>query len=224
MVSKPKRTSQMKNQINRRNFIKESSLSAGILAFPTFLSFPQQSKEGLHILGPLDSYSPHIGALVSMFRWIINSVNIEVSSLSIEELDFVYDSESNSIGSLLLHLAATEASYQVNTFEERKFNREETSKWEAARDLGEKARQQIKGHDIVYYQQIRSEIHEKTLAGFRERDDKWLAKIDPSFFSQQPTNNYAKWFHVIEHEANHRGQITWFKKRLPGYEFENAKK
>jgi len=214
----------MKNQINRRNFIKESSLSAGLLVFPSFLSFPQQSKDGLHILGPLDGYSPHIGALVSMFRWIRNSVDQAVNGLSIEELDYVYDSEANSIGSLLLHLAATEASYQVNTFEERNFNSQETSRWNAASDLGEKARKQIKGHDLKYYKQIRAEVHEKTLAGFRERNDKWLMNVVPSFFDQQPTNNYAKWFHVIEHEANHRGQITWYNKRLPGNEFENAKK
>ncbi len=39
-------------------------------------------------------------------------------------------------------------------------------------------------------------------------DGKWLAKVDPLFFGGQPANNYAKWFHVIEHKANHRGQIA----------------
>ena len=31
-----------------------------------------------------------------------------------------------------------------------------------------------------------------------------------------PTNNYCKWFHVTEHEANHNGQIKFLKSRLPG--------
>jgi hypothetical protein len=29
-------------------------------------------------------------------------------------------------------------------------------------------------------------------------------------------NNYAKWFHVAEHESNHDGQIKLLKRRLPG--------
>ena len=31
-----------------------------------------------------------------------------------------------------------------------------------------------------------------------------------------PTNNYCKWFHVCEHEANHNGQIKFLKGRVPG--------
>jgi len=39
------------------------------------------------------------------------------------ELDFIQDSESNSIGSILLHLAATEACIRYTyTFEGRDFN------------------------------------------------------------------------------------------------------
>ena len=34
--------------------------------------------------------------------------------------------------------------------------------------------------------------------------------------SSDPTNNYAKWFHVCEHESNHNGQIKWIAGRLPG--------
>jgi hypothetical protein len=29
-------------------------------------------------------------------------------------------------------------------------------------------------------------------------------------------NNYAKWFHVAEHESNHDGQIKLLKSRVPG--------
>lgn len=37
--------------------------------------------------------------------------------MSIEQLDFLLDDKANSIGSMLLHLAATERFYQVHTFE-----------------------------------------------------------------------------------------------------------
>ena len=36
------------------------------------------------------------------------------------------------------------------------------------------------------------------------------------FWGGQPANNYFKWFHVFEDEINHRGQIRWLCKRLPG--------
>jgi hypothetical protein len=36
----------------------------------------------------------------------------------VEELDFQIDDQSNSIGAMLLHLAATEKYYQLNTFDE----------------------------------------------------------------------------------------------------------
>jgi len=48
--------------------------------------------------------------------WLSNSVISYNSKLSTEQLDFVFDEESNSIGSLMLHLAAVEVIYQDITF------------------------------------------------------------------------------------------------------------
>ena len=47
-------------------------------------------------------------------------------------------------------------------------------------------------------------------------DDKWLLAVDPAWSKQRPLNTYWKWFHVCEHESNHRGQMTWQKSRLSG--------
>jgi uncharacterized damage-inducible protein DinB len=35
-------------------------------------------------------------------------------------------------------------------------------------------------------------------------------------FAGKPASNYFKWFHVFEDELNHRGQIRWLRRRLPG--------
>jgi hypothetical protein len=79
-------------------------------------------------------------------------------------------------------------------------------------NLGEPARKAIKGNSLDYYLNALRESREKNLAEFRKRDDKWLTTLDKDF----GWNNYAKWFHVAEHESNHDGQIKFLKSRLPG--------
>ncbi len=81
-------------------------------------------------------------------------------------------------------------------------------------ELGDHAREAIKGHSLDFYLNLLNDTREKTLAEFRRRDDKWLMAVDKDW-GWGPTNNYCKWFHVTEHEANHNGQIKLLKSRLP---------
>jgi Protein of unknown function (DUF664) len=118
----------------------------------------------------------------------------------------------------MLHLAATETYYQLNTFEGKKWDSWSDSvkqQWDAAMNLGDTGRKAIKGHDRDYYLNILQQTRAKSLAEFRKRDDAWLMAIDKDF-PWGPTNNYCKWFHVCEHEAHHTGQIAFLRKRLPG--------
>jgi hypothetical protein len=55
-------------------------------------------------------------------------------------------------------------------------------------------------------------VRAKTLDELAERDDAWLD--ERTAFGNAQVNNYFKWFHVIEEELNHRGQIRWLRKRL----------
>lgn len=203
---------------SRRRFI--GNLTAGAassLLFTVPVYADDKPEEGEHIVGPRKGYSPQIGTLVSMMNWMRNTMLYSVKDMPQAELDYLHDEKANTIGAMLLHLAATEAFYQANTFEGRNdYNEAETKKWGVAMNLGEEARKTIKGNDLKYYLDILKETREKTLSEFRKRDDKWLMKIDPKFFDDQPTNNYCKWFHVCEHESNHNGQIKWIKGRIPG--------
>jgi uncharacterized damage-inducible protein DinB len=207
--------------VNRRNFVRTSAgLVAGLTLMPA-LSFAEETEyaDEINIIGPLEGYSPQIGTFISMLNWIRDSVIRASKDLKPEELDFLMDPKANTIGAMLLHLAATEVIYQDLTFNGLKdFSDENKKKWNVPMSLGEEGRKQIKGHDLNYYLTNLREVREKSLAEFKKRDDKWFAEVDPSFFGRKPTNNYCKWFHVCEHEANHRGQITLVKKRLPGKE------
>jgi hypothetical protein len=202
---------------SRRGFIKTTAaVTAGLTAFPTMLMAADSTTEdNLHLIGPKEGYSPQVGTLVSMMNWMRATVLRSVTGLKQEELDYLHDPKSNTIGAMLLHLAATEVYYQGNTFEGlREFKDKAT--WSIPMSLGEEGRKTIKGHDLAYYVNILTETREKTLTELRKRDDKWLMTIDPKFFGGQPTNNYCKWFHVVEHESNHNGQIKWIKGRIPG--------
>lgn len=204
------------NIVNRRGFIKTTvALSAGTTLPALAVAGANYVEDGLHIIGPKEGYSPQIGTLVSMMNWMRTTVLYSVKGLKQQELDYLHDAKSNTIGAMLLHLAATEAFYQGNTFEGLN-DFKDKAKWGDAMGLGDAGRKNIKGHDLDYYLKILSETREQSLAELKKRDDKWLMTVDPKFFGGQPTNNYCKWFHVVEHESNHNGQIKYLKGRLPG--------
>jgi uncharacterized damage-inducible protein DinB len=203
---------------SRRKFINTVGLSAfaaGTLALPAF-SYARpvvEADRNINHIGPMEGYTPQIGTLVSMLEWISDSVIRVTKKLSVEELDYIHDKDSNSIGALMMHVAATEVIYQDLTFKNlNNFSAENKTKWGIAMDLGPDAQTKIKGNNVTYYTDAMNEARSKSLAEFKKRDDAWLLSGETKEWSM---NNYCKWFHVTEHFANHRGQITWYSKRLP---------
>jgi hypothetical protein len=205
---------------NRRNFLKgAAALTAGFSAFGA-LSLPgtaQPSDSNLNMLGPRPGYSPQVGTFVSLLTWMrqANGVISATKGLTQADLDYLSDPKANTIGALMLHLAATETYYQLNTFDGKKWDSWQDSvkqQWDAAMNLGDAGRKTIKGHDRDYYLKILQETRAKTLAEFSKRDDAWLMAVDQEWH----WNNFCKWFHVCEHEAHHSGQIAFLRKRLPG--------
>ena len=153
-------------------------------------------------------YSNDIGNMVSMLDNLKQRVERIVSGLNQEQTDFLLDEDANRIGAIIYHLAATEAYYQVYTFEKRGFNKEESEKWDIALSLGAMARNELKGKPIRYYLDIYSEVRQKTKELLKTKDDKWFSKKVRSM------SNHWAWFHVMEHQANHMGQLALITKRL----------
>jgi hypothetical protein len=215
---------------DRRSFLKGSAvLTAGfstLLGDAFFLpATAEASDSNLNIIGPKSGYAPQVGSFVSMLTWIreANGIINATKNLTTADLDYLIDPNANTIGALMLHLAATETYYQLNTFEGKKWNTWSDSikqQWDPAMNLGDAGRKTIKGHDRDYYVNILQETRAKSLAEFRKHDDAWLMTVDKDWF-WGPTNNYCKWFHVCEHEAHHVGQIAFLRKRLPGAKPDN---
>lgn len=170
------------------------------------------NERDLYLIGDIQGFSPEIGRLVSMMNYVRSTTLAAVAGLGVDELDYLHDAQSNSIGALLLHIAAAEVGYQAATFFGRDLNDQERQEWGAALGLGERARREISGHELDYYLSSLAQVRGKTLAELGRRDDQWLAE-QTSFGSGQRVNNYFKWFHVFGHELNHRGQIRWLRTR-----------
>jgi uncharacterized damage-inducible protein DinB len=167
-------------------------------------------KRNLYLIGDITGFAPEIARLISMMNYVRYTTLLAVEGLTVSELDYLSDGESNSIGALLLHIAAAEVGYQAATFDKRELNEEERREWDAALSLGEKARQEIKGHTLDYYLIRLEQVRTKTLAELSFRDDKWLD--EQTSFGTNGVNNYFKWFHVFAHEANHKGQIRLLRR------------
>lgn len=210
----------METSNNRRNFLKSTGvLSAGLL-LPS-LNFAQPSHpvkdENIHEFGKRSGYTNEVSILVSMMDWMRGTILRGVQDINQKELDFLLDDDSNTIGAMLMHLAGTERYYQIDTFKgiakkELSFGLSDEM-WDAASSLGDKGRTTFKDKSPSFYLDKIAEVREYSLNELKNLDDAWLYDATP-FFGNQPTNNYCKWFHVVEHESNHNGQIRIIKKRV----------
>ncbi|MFO1444887.1 DinB family protein [Bacillus sp. Bva_UNVM-123] len=151
--------------------------------------------------------------LISMMEYTRYTTIEEVKDLSVEELDFLYDENANSIGMLLAHIAAGEKAYQLVTFENRKLTDEVIQSLNPGLLLGKQGQEQIRENSIDYYLKELSDVRSRTIEMFKTLPDEWLFEQTP-FVQGKPANNLFKWFHVFEDELNHRGQIRLIKKMV----------
>ncbi|QCX01000.1 DinB family protein [Aggregatimonas sangjinii] len=158
---------------------------------------------------PVEGYSPQIGLMVYMLEDLKSRITAEVKDLDQAQTDFVFDKDANSIGSLLMHLVSTEAYFQIETLEERQWSDEEKARFGIGAGLNEESKEKLKGKPIQHYLDLWEEVREKTLAGLKTKDDAWFASnVD------EDMNYHWAWYHVMEHSANHMGQIALVKNRL----------
>ena len=168
------------------------------------------SLSGQNVIKAPKGFSPQIGATFSMMEDLKRRVTNSVAHLTQEQTDFLLDEEANRIGALILHLAATEKYYQVYTFQNRGYNREEKLEWETPMNLGKRAQEKLKGKPISYYLEKWDEVRKETKRLLKTKDDKWFAEM----VNGSRMNNHWAWYHVMEHQANHMGQIRMITKRF----------
>ncbi len=179
--------------------------------FIAFILYCSSWTYAQNTMSPPKGYDHDIGTMVSMLENLRSRIIMSTQGLNQNQTDFLLDNQANRIGAMIMHLAATEVYYQAYTFEGRSFNQLEKEKWETALNLGDEARSEFVGKPIQYYLDIWAVVRQKTLNTLKTKDDKWFASLAEG----GQTDNHWAWFHVMEHQANHMGQINMLRSRLP---------
>ncbi len=161
-----------------------------------------------------EGYSPEVGRLVSAMDRARARTLDAVAGLTLEQLDFLYDDKSNTIGALLMHMAAIETLHGIISFDGRSPTPQEFADWGPAFKLGDAARTTIKEKSLDYYLGLLDKVRQNTKARLRNKPDSWLLE-ERDYINGERANHWYIWFHVPEDETNHRGQINWLRKRLP---------
>ena len=137
----------------------------------------------LTALSPLAGFSPRIGLYVAQMDDVRRRTKAYVDGLTSEQLAWYPQPNVESIGTLLVHIAAVERSWIGEDIERRPMDEE----WK----IGFPIRfgiAQISGKPLSYF----------------------LEQLDAVRFT-------IEWilYHLIEHEAHHKGQIALMKRLLP---------
>lgn len=159
---------------------------------------------------PVEGYSPNIGLMVCMLEDLKDRITEQVKDLDQSQTDFMYDANANSIGALIMHLVSTESYYQTMTLEGREWTKDEEKKFGVAGVINEKVKNILKGQPITVYLDLWDQVRKKTLKLLKTKDDAWFATN-----IEEGLNNHYIWYHVMEHSANHMGQILTIKNRFP---------
>ncbi len=147
--------------------------------------------------------APRVGFLFSMMEKVRERLVRVVDELPDGALDFTPDPENvESVGTLLLHIAAVEWSW---IFEDIDGEEMDYEKWKHAFPLREGI-PQLAGKGKQFYLDILSDVRSDILLRFRNLDDSELHHMI-DLGSAEVTTEWVL-FHILEHEIMHIGQIS----------------
>ncbi len=152
------------------------------------------------------AFSPQIGALVEMMIYTRLTTLHAVQGLTPKQLDTIPEGFKNSIGALLAHITAVERIYQSISFKGYdNFEDESYTPYRAGLSMGADA-PLPQNKPLDWYLQKLADTRAITLAELAGQDDAWLGSLltCPSYDNM---NHHWAWFHVMEDEVSHRGQI-----------------
>lgn len=178
------------------------------------------------VLTPAPGYTPLVGALVAMLTYTRATTLAAVDGLTTEQLDHRHDAAANPIGALLAHVAAIEWAYLTATLDVGDpasaagaaavaTASAEWATWGPLIRLGPDAWTAARGVSLDEHVARLGEIRARTLDRLRAVDDAWLeGEVALPWLRGEPATRLWMWYHVMEDELNHRGQMRWLRGRL----------
>jgi len=169
---------------------------------------------------PVEGYGSQIGRYVAQMNEVRRGLKREVENLNIEQLDWHPDEQTESIGTLLLHLDSVEWSWihqDIFGVSEDDYPGE----WSEAEPIRVGV-PQVKGRPLDSYMQKLGATREKTLEVLRGFTDADLSRLvgeadmgpEVEKKSRLYTIDWIIW-HIIQHEAAHIGQIELLRRLGP---------
>ncbi|WP_407539824.1 DinB family protein [Deinococcus radiomollis] len=162
---------------------------------------------------PSAEYSPRIGTLVEMMAYARMTTLQAVEGMSVSELDAIPPGFSNSVGMLLAHIAAVDRLYQIASFQGlNPYQTAEFQPYLGAMTFGKRG-EKVVGRSLESLLADLETARAVTLAELAKQGDAWLDSVMGAWPDFLPNQHWA-WFHVMEDEVSHRGQIRVVRKAV----------
>lgn len=161
-------------------------------------------------------FTPEIGRFVAMLEDTRRRTKRYLEGLSAEQLAWYPNDTVESIGTILLHIAAVEHSYIQEDIMRRPMGEE----WKIAFPL-RFGIPQISGRELSYFLEKLDSVREATETVLKSLTDNDLKRMISPLDPGEPGNQQIEFsieyllYHLIGHEAHHRGQIAVQKRLLP---------
>ena len=179
---------------------------------------PTAAQPRITTCDPPLGFSPGIGRYVAQLAETRDALLSPVENLTPEQLSWHPNPETESIGTLLLHVAAIEWSWVFQEIDRRPD--EDYDGWEEALPL-RVGLPQVRDRPLSYFTDRLDRVRDEVLARLRELTDEDLSRLvaDSSTPESEPaTELYSiDWvlFHLVHHEAHHAGQVELLVRLLP---------
>lgn len=164
---------------------------------------------------PYAGYPPRIGRYLTQMEDVRRQVKKSIEGLSSEQLSWHPNDKVESIGTILLHIAAVECSWIGEDIMRRPMDDE----WKIAFPI-RFGMPQVNGQPLDYYLKTLDAVREQSKADLKTREDEDLDRLIIPLDPGDPTSTLQfsmEWilYHVVDHEAHHKGQIAVMKRLLP---------
>ena len=165
------------------------------------------------VITPAEGYTPKIGAYLAKMEDVRGRTLKYVEGMTPEQLAWSPNDNCESIATLLLHIAAAERSWIGEDIMRKPMNEWWKIAFPIRYDIP-----QISGKKLSYFTDILATTRQETKDALKTLTDndlsREIAPLDPGDPANTEKRFSIEWilYHVLEHEAHHKGQIAVMKR------------